>query len=323
MKRKNYDMSVIDTFRKQGGISLLKRYAKSGALFTAIAEFMLLGKKDTALELLRLSADYKTKRHLEKKYKKVLEAFDNGYDSKLIHNHSNKVWVCWFQGMENAPLLVKKCYESLKRNLHDKEIILITLDNINDYVSFPDYIFEKWKKGIITHTHMTDLLRLELLIKYGGTWIDSTVLCTRDIEDIPKYYFESDLFFHQSLKPGKNGQSTVLSSWYISASSNNRILMATRSLCYEYWKKNNDMVDYFLLHIFFQMALEYYKEEWHAVAPVSNSTPHILLLRIFDRYDANMLECIKGQTPFHKLSYKFSDEQKELEDTYYKYLISE
>lgn len=42
-------------------------------------------------------------------------------------------------------------------------------------MEFPKYIEEKWKRGVITHTHMTDLLRLELLIRYGGTWIDATV----------------------------------------------------------------------------------------------------------------------------------------------------
>ena len=263
------------------------------------------------------------KKKLEKKYAKRLEVFNSEYTVSCPHIQSNKGWVCWFQGMDEAPELVKKCYESLKRNLRDREIILITSKNLNDYVKFPDYIIEKWNQGIITHTHMTDLLRLELLITYGGTWIDATVLCTRDIDEIPKYYFDSDLFFYQTLKPGRDGQATVLSSWYMSAATNNKILMATRYLCYDYWKKNNDMVDYFLLHDFFQIVLEYYEEDWHAVVPVSNSAPHILLLRLFDKYDEKMLEYIKGQTPFHKLSYKFTEEQKNRGDTFYKYVVGE
>ena len=42
----------------------------------------------------------------------------------------------------------------------------------------PEYIVKKWEKGRIPAALFSDLLRLELLIKYGGTWIDSTVLCT-------------------------------------------------------------------------------------------------------------------------------------------------
>lgn len=316
-------MSVIDTLKKQGGLQLLKRYARSGALFTALAEFLILGKNKKALEILRLSADYKTKMKLEKKYAKQLDVFNTEYNGNCSHIQSNKVWVCWFQGMDDAPELVKRCYESIKRNLRDREIVLITSENLSYYVKFPDYIIEKWNQGIITHTHMTDLLRLELLINYGGTWIDSTVLCTRDIEEIPKYYFDSDLFFYQTLKPGRDGQATVLSSWFMSAATNNKILMATRYLCYEYWKKNNDMVDYFLLHDFFQIVLEYYEEDWHAVVPVSNSAPHILLLRLFDKYDSVLLENIMEQTPFHKLSYKFTEEQKNIGGTFYKYIVGE
>ncbi len=314
-------LEMKEIFKKQGGMELLKRYVRGGALFTAVLQFILLGNSRTALEILRLSATMKIEQKLVRKYQCILQQFDKMYDDKLIQNQSNKVWICWFQGIENAPLIVQKCYASLKEKLTDREIIVIMEDNISEYVKFPDYIEQKWKMGKITHTHMTDLLRLELLIRYGGTWIDSTVLCTRDREDIPDYYFDSDLFFYQMLKPGRDGHATVISSWYMSACTNNKILMAVRHLCYEYWKKNDYMVDYFLFHIFFQMALEYYIEDWKNVVPVSNSAPHILLLRLFEKYDDKFLKYIEDQTPFHKLSYKFTDEQKALTDTYYKWVI--
>lgn len=194
-----------DILKKQGGIELIKQYAKGGALFTAIGEFVLLGKSRTALEILRLSATLKIKQKLQRKYKGVLEQFDREYDESVKHEKSDKVWVCWFQGMDRAPHLVRACYRSLRENLPDKEIILITSENMSDYVTFPDYIIEKWEKGQITHTHMTDLLRLELLIQYGGTWVDATVLCTSKQEQIPDWYFNSNLFFFQTLKPGRDG----------------------------------------------------------------------------------------------------------------------
>ena len=100
---------------------------------------------------------------------------------------------------------------------------------------------------------MTDLLRLELLITYGGLWLDATVLCTGTA---PEYFFDSDLFFFQTLKPGRDGHASYISSWLMEAKTNNKILMATRELCYEYWKTNNTMWDYFLLHDFMSIVLE-------------------------------------------------------------------
>lgn len=308
-------------FQKQGGIALLKQYWNSGALGTAVCQFLLLGKSRKALELLRLSAQFKGKRKLYKRYKSELSRFDETYNCNLPHIQSNKVWVCWFQGMETAPELVQKCYASLQENLTEREIVLITKENLSQYVSFPDYILQKWEAGIITNTHMTDLLRLELLLQYGGMWVDATVLCTCPEAQIPTYYFDSDLFFYQSLKPGRDGHSHLCSSWLISAKTNNRLLMAVRHLCYAYWKKENKMLDYFLLHDFISICLEHYPEIWNEIVPCSNTTPHILLLRMFEPFREDMWDAITNQTPFHKLSYKFTQAQADLPYTYYRHII--
>lgn len=314
-------MGLKEVFEKQGGMNLLKQYWNGGAFFTAVGELMLLGKDKKALEILRLSAQYKTKKNLEKKYKRKIDEFQFNYIDDKLHEVSDKVWVCWFQGLDNAPALVKKCYGSLKQNLTDREIILITSDNMCNYVQFPDFILDKWKNGKITHTHMTDLLRLELLIKYGGMWGDATVLCTSKRENIPDYFFNSDLFLYQILKPGRDGQAQPISSWLISAKTNNKILIMTRYLCYEYWKNNDELVDYFLFHDFMTIALEYNKDEWQKIIPRDNAAPHMLLLRLFDKYDEETWKAIKDQTPFHKLTYKFGDEDVKTADTYYKMII--
>ena len=318
----NRNMGLKEIFKKQGGLNLIKQYHESGVLKTALGEIFLLGRDKKALEILRLSVQFKVKQRLEKKYKRQIQYFDENYKDKKIHEKSNKVWVCWFQGLENAPELVKKCYKSLQANLTDREIILITSENMDQYVKFPKFILEKWEKGYITNTHMTDLLRLELLIYYGGMWIDSTVLCTRKIEEISEYYFDSDLFFYQLLKPGRDGQAQLISSWLMSAKTNNKILIMTRYLCYEYWKKNTKMMDYFLLHDFMSIALEHNPDEWNKVIPRDNATPHILLLRLFDKYEERLWNSVVEQTPFHKLTYKFDECQTNLSNTFYQYIIN-
>lgn len=313
-------MSIIDTLKKQGGVELIKQYWRGGALPTAIAEFVLLGKSRTALEILSLSADLKTKQKLEKRYKSVLEKFDADWVEET-HECSNKTWICWFQGMENAPTVVQKCFQSVKNNMPDREVILITSENMMDYVQFPDFIIEKWKAGQITNTHMTDLLRLELLVRYGGLWLDATVFCSGN--NIPQYMLDSDLFFFQKLKPGRDGHSIYNSSWLMSARTNNKLLMATRELCYAYWKKHKSMCNYFLLHDFMAIVLDRYKEDWNRIVPRDNAASHILLLRLFDQYDDQIWESVKAQTPFHKLTYKFDVNQTQIKGTYYSVLFDQ
>lgn len=307
-------MTLKKIFQKQGGLNLLKQYWRGGAFFTAVGEFCLLGKNRTALEILRLSATLKIRQKLEKRYKKYLIQFDKEYREEE-HKCSDRIWICWFQGLDKAPDIVKKCYESVKKNNPDKEVVVITSENVYNYVKFPEYIEQKWTSGIITHTHMTDLLRLELLIRYGGTWIDATVFCSSS--EIPTYLFDSDLFFYQLLKPGRDGNATYFSSWFMSAKTNNKILMATQVLCYEYWKGNNTMWDYFLLHDFLSIVLEYYPDDWKKIIPRDNAAPHMLLLRLFDEYDKETWEAIKEQTPFHKLTYKFDESQTEIQGSFF------
>ena len=69
-------MGLKETFKKQGGMKLLKQYYCGGALFTAIGEFLLLGKSKTSLEILRNAASLKIKQKLEKKYLDKIDKID-------------------------------------------------------------------------------------------------------------------------------------------------------------------------------------------------------------------------------------------------------
>lgn len=309
---------LYSLYKRFGGQVLLKQYWKTGFIYKTPFVIIALGLSNKALEIFRLSANMFLYNYLKKKY---WDKFDKIDFSKYPQEHtkSNKVWVCWFQGMESAPLVVKRCYESMQKNLKKEEIILITDDNINDYVSFPDFILERYKSGAITQTHLTDLLRLELLTKYGGIWIDSTVLCTGEI---PQYVIDSDLFFFRTLKPGLNGHSAGLSSWFISAKTNSKILIAVKEMMYEYWKNNKHLIEYFLLHNFLQLALDKFPEEEFKMVKSSNCTPHILQLDFFRPYNKGLYDSMKEQSFVHKLSYKFDEDDMNKKGSYYDEIIN-
>lgn len=300
----------IAIFNKVGGKNILKQYVYGHVLIYSFLVTAILGFSKKSLEVVRLAVNNRIVNKLRNRYKKFIAEYKKN-DSKqlqLPRTRSDRVWVCWFQGIDTAPDIVKKCYKSLKDNLKNKEIILITEDNCKDWVTFPDYIQEKLDKGIITKTHMSDFLRAELLINYGGTWIDATVFCSGS--NYPDYILNSDFFIYQCMKPGLDGHATRTSSWFITSCTNHPIMMLARALMYEYWKTHNNMVDYFLIHDMIELAIEAYPDEWAKVIPFSNGIPHILLLRLFEKYDENIWKAAKEMTCFHKLTYKFTDKQK-------------
>lgn len=312
-------MKLRNIFEKQGGVKLLKQYWEGGALFTGIAEFLLLGNSRTSLEILRLATALKTKQKLEKKYGKILDELEKSFREKQAVSKEKYIWVCWMQGIENAPEIVKTCIQSIKDNITNRKVVLITSENYRKYVTFPDFIQLKINNKIIKGAHLTDLLRLELLDRYGGTWIDATVYCSG--KNIPCYMLDSDLFLFQCLKPGRDGHITTISNWFITAKAHHKFIYLEKELLYSYWKENDTLVDYFIFHDFFQMIIEQYPEVWDEVIPFSNSTPHILLLRLFDEYDEIVWNAVKDQSPFHKLTYKFSKDDENKNNTYYSVVI--
>ena len=184
----------------------------------------------------------------------------------------------------------------------------------------PDYITDKWQRGIIGNAHFSDLLRLELLIEKGGYWIDATVLCTdsKMLEFIDK----QPLFLYSFYYFGFNPEIMELNNWFIKSCTNNNILCLLRELLYTYWAENDRAKDYFLTQLFLTMAVEYYKEEYNRMPIVSQVDSHILATYIAEPYDEDKYALLKQTTGFHKLSTRFEAESIQTKDCFYDVVIN-
>ena len=283
-------------------------------IFLSIWFKLTLKEKDP--ELKKVNKNWIIYTYLKHKYSNFLKKYEIKKNNS--HEYSDIVWWCWFQGEENAPDIVNACLESVRRNMPDKKINIITEENMWDYVFMPDFIKEKYKKGIISRTHFSDLLRLELLITYGGTWIDSTVLCTAE----PNYAFDKPLFVFKTNE--KNDPATAAQSWFISSEKNNPVLCLTRDLHYKYWKKHSYQIHYFIFYFFMKLAAEKYKEEWNLIPFFSDVPPHIMQRELFTEYSEKRMNQLKRMSDIHKLTYKFKkDSDLQKENTIYKKIIEE
>ncbi len=246
---------------------------------------------------------------LRKKFSKQIKATAERIKEEnvhLSHRKSKIIWVCWLQGIDNAPLIVRICYQSLINTFGaEYEIRVITDDNYAEYIDFPQNIIEKYKKGIISKTHFSDLIRLELLIRYGGIWADSTLLFNGS--KLPEYMTDSDLFLFQSIWPQLFGRATRTESWFISACQNHPMLIFVRDMLYEYWKKYNILIDYWLVYDMFEFAIENFKTEWDKVVPVSQADVHIFQDRFNDRFNKDVFDITMKRVPIHKLNWRYDE----------------
>ncbi len=171
------------------------------------------------------------------------------------------------------------------------------------------------------------ILRLQLLIKYGGTWIDSTVLCTLDsssefLDSSAQKYLDADLFLFQYTPEGTTKDINI-SNWFISAHSNNEVLMTLRDMLFAYWKDYSCTLDYYVFHLFFKMVAEAYSEQIAAV-PYGYSINSLILLHHWgDAFNQRKWEKLVSNVSFHKLAFRIDSKIIDNPNNYYNKIIEE
>lgn len=160
-----------------------------------------------------------------------------------INQLTGKFWTMWLQ--DNIPESMQMCLNTIK-HFHP-DITIITEKNINQYVNIPDFIYEKYKKGIIRPPHFSDYIRMCLLDKYGGTWIDASLLMT---DKIPEFILKQPFFILQSQ------DKEYVSNFFIHSGKNNFLIKTMKIYLEEYWKHENITINYYFFHSFFNYIIK-------------------------------------------------------------------
>ena len=105
-----------------------------------------------------------------------------------------KIWIFWYQGWEFAPYVIQKCRDSWIKNNPGWEINLIDIKNLNKYI---DINLTSGKLNSLCIAHKSDLVRLELLNKYGGVWVDASLFCLISLDKWLHKYTKSGLFMFE------------------------------------------------------------------------------------------------------------------------------
>ena len=110
--------------------------------------------------------------YIGKKYGDIIDKYKDN-PPKATSIDSYRIWVFWGQGEDAMPPLIKACYRQLTE--YNDNVILVTNENVDDYLDIPVEIKEKVKSLKLTWANYSDIIRNLLLSNYGGLWIDSTV----------------------------------------------------------------------------------------------------------------------------------------------------
>ncbi len=142
-----------------------------------------------------------------------------------------KIWFLWLQGFSETPFVVQQCYKSWKEYNPDWEVIFLDENSWKNYttISLSD---EKLSK--ISKNHLSNLIRLQLLAKHGGVWVDATCLCRQPLNKWLCNHLEAG-FFAFSYRTRSYGW---IFTWFLAAEPDNLIVTKTAEKLTSFYEDN-------------------------------------------------------------------------------------
>ena len=263
---------------------------------------------EITLDLLKRKDDYILS-HIETKCKNIIDSAKEYQPAKNNSNEFEKaIWVFWWTGKSNAPEIVKACIKSIRRNSNGHKVIVIDKDNIDNYVTFPDYINEKHKQGKIGHAHYSDIVRMSLLSKYGGVWIDATVFIS---QPLPDELFTAEFYTAKSV----DDKSFYFShsrwvGYFLAGNKDFPLFSFVKDMMLEYWKSTDEIIDYLFMDYLFDIAyrhIPYVKTVMDDI-PDNNLARGELMSKINAPYSKELFEkLMNGNTFLSKLSWRYGN----------------
>lgn len=195
------------------------------------------------------------------------------YKKKVIYSHLKKlfadikisegscpsdncktIWMMWWQGVEKMPPIARACYQSVLTNKPDGfKVELLTESNWHKFINLPDIILERFYSEKITVTHLSDIIRFNLLKRYGGIWLDATIFLSNKV---PLEYFQSNLFTIQV--PYNDGYISLgkWSGFAIGTDKDSSLFEFGVRCLNRYWEKHTDLIDYYLIDYIIRIAYD-------------------------------------------------------------------
>jgi predicted acetyltransferase len=171
--------------------------------------------------------------YLKIKKETYLRWYNNNYskykpqDSIKLRNDYRNIFCYW--DIEELPPLINECIKKIKKKMGSKwNVILLNRNTVYKLISKNNFPKNYEKLQV---QHKTDWIRLYLIKKYGGIWMDISIVLNdpQEIEDIYNIVMNSnknsccyEMYFHR-IKVN-NKEYPGIENWFIMAKPNSEII---------------------------------------------------------------------------------------------------
>lgn len=236
-----------------------------------------------------------------------------------VQDNAN-VWVLWLQGEDNMPELVKVCLESIKKNADGSNVVILSNSNIHEYISIPERIKALYNKGSISNAHYSDIIRMILLSRHGGMWIDATIFLTSNLDD---QIFNTDLYTIKNAPTGNYVSECRWAGFFMATKPMGHLPVIVDRIFTSYWEKEDVLIDYFFIDYAIDLAYRHNATVRQQIDSIEENNPQIynLFPLLPEEFDDQKFSMLTKDTSIFKLSWKkynMSDLQRQ--NTFYTHL---
>ena len=217
---------------------------------------------------------------------------------------NNKIWIYWHQGWGKAPELVIKCARSWEILNPEYTVFRLSKYDIDKFIDL-DLFLDSSKRDKLSIVALSDIVRMLLLLKNGGIWVDSTLLCRSPLNSwLPGHFNE----FFAFANPTKD---KLISNWFLAAKKETYLINKWVEESKRYWNTWKIRRIYFWPHMIFKKCYQNdleFRKKWDSVKKISADGPHYFApfrQKFFKPLSQQAKEDIqKVQAPVFKLTYK-------------------
>lgn len=268
----------------------------------------------------------------------IIECYLNstGYSKILIENLKNApqktngnsepapIWICWWQGKDKMPEIVKTCYDRICNLSGVHPVHLVTIDNYQEYVSISPDIIQKFHNKELLPAHLADFLRLKLLDCYGGLWLDATIYLSRPIDekvfDYDFYSLKNDCIDHMSVSYFR------WCSFVLGCKQGNPLIHSLALSFEKYILTEKGFIHYLVIDYFINLLYKNDTETKELLdrIPYGGKYMHILRTMYSQPFDKIIYNKMMKDTLYFKLTYKGNMDKRTQkgEETFYSVIIN-
>ena len=213
------------------------------------------------------------------------------------------IWMLWLQGWDTAPELALACAQTWRRCNPGWELRLLAERDLAALIGDDAGMRAIAGKQLPPDAY-SDVVRMALLLRYGGVWADATTYCLRPLDDWLAPMLTSGFFAFTNFDRDRKS-----ASWFLAAEPGAGLLEIWQAYVVAYWRRRARRHTHFWFHgaLFNQAYRENraFRAAWKATPTLSSRGPAQLSQRLSAPLPPSELAAIRDSgVPLLKLRYR-------------------